>query len=83
MDIRYTNSLSPGNKQEELKLCAQSESYIIGITATWWDNSHDWRITMDGCRLFCKDRQGRRRGGVMLRLKENLESNASVLRSQG
>jgi len=37
---KYTHSL--GNKQEELQLCAWSESYdVIGITETWWENSHD------------------------------------------
>ncbi|KAK4828724.1 hypothetical protein QYF61_000715 [Mycteria americana] len=70
----YINGCSLGNKQEELELHAQSESYdIIGITETWWDNSHDWRSTMDGYRLFCKDRQGRRGGGVALYVKENLD----------
>ena len=28
---------------------------------------------MDGYRLFCRDRQGRRGGGVALYIKENLE----------
>ncbi|GAB0208591.1 hypothetical protein GRJ2_003324800 [Grus japonensis] len=70
----YANARSLGNKQEELELRAQSESYdIIGITETWWDNSHDWRTTMDGYRLFHKDRQGRRERGVALYFKENLE----------
>ncbi|KAM6103455.1 uncharacterized protein LJ206_014212 [Theristicus caerulescens] len=70
----YTNARSLGKKQEEMELHAQSESCdIIGITKTWWDNSHDWRIAMDGYRLFCKDRQGRKGGGVMLYVKENLE----------
>ena len=70
----YTNARSLGNKQEELELRAQSESYdIIGVTETWWDNSHDWRITMDGYRLFRKDRQGRRGRGAALYVKENLE----------
>ncbi|KAK4808264.1 hypothetical protein QYF61_020755 [Mycteria americana] len=72
----YINARSLGNKQEELELCAQSESYdIIGATATWWDNSHEWRIVMDGYGLFRKDRQGRRGGGggATLYVRENLE----------
>ncbi|KAK4832290.1 hypothetical protein QYF61_021689 [Mycteria americana] len=70
----YTNACILGNKQEELELHVQSESYdIIGITETWWDNSHDWRIMMDGYKLFHKDRQGRRGGGVVLYVNENLE----------
>ncbi|KAK4812899.1 hypothetical protein QYF61_027293 [Mycteria americana] len=69
----HTNARSLGNKQKELELHAQSESYdIIGITETWWDDPHDWRITMDGYRLLWKDRQGRR-GGIVLYVKENLE----------
>jgi len=74
LNCMYTDAHSLGNKQEELELRAQSESYdIIGITETWWDNSHDWRILMDSYRLFCKDKQGRRGGGVTLYVKENLE----------
>ena len=70
----YTNAHSLGNKQEELELRAQSEGYdIMGVTETWWDNSHDWGITMDSYRLFRKDRQGKRGGGVTLYIKENLE----------
>jgi len=53
----YTNACSLGKKQEDMELCAQSASYDIrSVTATWWDNSHGWRITMDDYRLFCKDR---------------------------
>lgn len=58
-------------KQEELELCGQSHG-IIGITETWWDSSHVWRIVVDDCRLFCKVREGGR-GGVTLNVKENLE----------
>ena len=70
----YTNARSLGNKQEELELRAHSEGYdIIGVTGTWWDTSNDGRIAMDGYKLFRKDRQGRRGGGVALYIKENLE----------
>ncbi|PKU43586.1 rna-directed dna polymerase from mobile element jockey- hypothetical protein [Limosa lapponica baueri] len=52
----------------------QSESYgTIGITETWCDKSHDWRIAMDGYWLFHKDRQGIRGRGVALYVKENPE----------
>lgn len=61
-------------KQEVLEHCAQSKNYdIIGITETQWDNSQDWRVTMDGYRLFSEDRQGRRVIIVMLYVKEKLE----------
>ncbi|KAK4826412.1 hypothetical protein QYF61_008945 [Mycteria americana] len=70
LQCMYTNARSLGNKQEELELYAHSESYdIVGVTETWWDNSHAWRITMDSYRLFRKDRQGRRGGGVALCVK--------------
>lgn len=43
-----------------------------GITETWWDNSHDWWIMVDGSRCFIK-RDGKE--------EEEEESNAfSVLR---
>ncbi|KAK4806872.1 hypothetical protein QYF61_012593 [Mycteria americana] len=71
----YSDIHSLGNKQEELELCAQPESYdVIGITETWWENSHDWKTTMDGYKLFWKDRKGRRGGGVALYVKEKFES---------
>ena len=48
------------NKQEELEALAQSQSYdIIGISETWWEETCDWSVTMDGYRLFRRDRQGR------------------------
>lgn len=66
---KYTRSL--GNTQEELELCAQSESYIIiGITGIWWENSHDKKTSMGGYKLFWKDNKGRRRGGVAVCVKE-------------
>lgn len=70
----YTNAHSQGNKQKELELCVKSESYyIVEITEIWWDNSNDWNIVLEGYRLFCKDRQGRRGGGITLHVKKNLE----------
>jgi len=64
-----------GNKQEELEMCAHLWGYdIIGITETWWDSSYDWSMGMGRCRLFRKDRQGRRgEGGVALFVKDQLE----------
>jgi len=63
-----------GNKQEELEMCTHLWGYdTIGITETWWDSSYDWSIGMAGHRLFRKDRQGRRGGGVALYVKEQLE----------
>ncbi|KAJ7425692.1 hypothetical protein WISP_22461 [Willisornis vidua] len=55
----------------------QQESYdIIIITETWWDDSHDWSAAMDGYKLFRKNRQDGRGGGVALCLDSvELEAN--------
>ena len=70
----YTNACSMGNKQEELEAIVKQASYdLVAITETWWDHSHDWSAAMDGYKLFRKDRQGRRGGGVALYVKECIE----------
>ena len=70
----YTNARSMGNKQEELEAIVQQANYdLVAITETWWDHSHDWSAAMDGYKLFRKDRQGRRGGGVALYVKECFE----------
>ncbi|GAB0209703.1 hypothetical protein GRJ2_003436000 [Grus japonensis] len=66
----YTNACSMGNKQEELEAIVQLENYdIVAITETW-DDSQNWAAKMDGYKLFRRDRQGRRGGGVALYVKE-------------
>ncbi|GAB0206965.1 hypothetical protein GRJ2_003162100 [Grus japonensis] len=66
----YTNARSMGNKQE-LEASVQQDSYdLVAITETWWDDSHDWSAAMDGYKLFRRDRQGRRGGGVALYVRE-------------
>ena len=61
----YTNAHSMGNKQEELEATMLLESYdVVAITETWWDESHDWSATIDGYRLFRRDRQGKRGRGL-------------------
>lgn len=52
----YMKVRSLGNKQEELEVLAQSQNYVIGITETGWDSSHDWSTVMDGNKLFRKNR---------------------------
>ncbi|GAB0203326.1 hypothetical protein GRJ2_002798200 [Grus japonensis] len=70
----YANAWSMGNKQEELETCAHLPGYdLIGITETWWDSSYDWSVGMEGHRLFRKDRQGRRGGGITLYVHDQLE----------
>ena len=60
-----------GNKQEELEAIVRQASYdLVAIMETWWDHSHDWSAAMDGYKLFRKDRQGRRGGGVALYVRE-------------
>ena len=57
MKCLYTNALSMGNKQEKLEAKVLLESYdLIAITETWWDESHDWNVALDGYRLFRRDR---------------------------
>ena len=63
----YTNACSMGNKQGELEAIVQQENYyMVAITETCWDDSHNWSAAMDGYKLFRRDRQGRRGGGVAL-----------------
>ncbi|GAB0206658.1 hypothetical protein GRJ2_003131400 [Grus japonensis] len=67
----YTNARSMGNKQEELEAIVQLENYdIVAIMETWWDDLHNWSAVMDGYKLFRRDRQGRRGGGVALYVRE-------------
>jgi len=57
MKCLYRNARSMGNKQEELEVVVLLESYdLIAITETWWDESHDWNVALDGYRLFRRDR---------------------------
>ena len=69
----YTNAHSMGNKQEELEAIARQGNYnVVTITETWWDDSHNWSTAMDGYKLFRRDRQGRRGGGVACMLESVL-----------
>ncbi|GAB0190604.1 hypothetical protein GRJ2_001525700 [Grus japonensis] len=70
----YANARSMRNKQEELEALAQSQCYdIIGISETWWEECCELCAVMDGYRLFRRDRQGRRGGGVALYVTEGLD----------
>ncbi|PKU47386.1 adaptin ear-binding coat-associated protein 1 [Limosa lapponica baueri] len=61
----YTNACSMGNKQEELEAIVQQESYdVVAIMELWWDDLHDWSAALDVYKLFRRDRQRRRGGGV-------------------
>ena len=62
---------SRSNKQEELEAIVRQAIYDLAVTPeTWWDHSHDWSAVMDGYKLFRRDRQGRKGGGVALYIEE-------------
>lgn len=62
-----------GNKQE-LEATVLLENYeLIAITETWWDESHDGSVDINGCRLFRKSRQGRRDRGIVLCIRKWIE----------
>ncbi|MCQ4078480.1 endonuclease/exonuclease/phosphatase family protein [Klebsiella pneumoniae] len=68
-----------GNKQEELEAIVRQANYdLVAITETWWDCSHDWSAAMDGYKLFRRDRQGRRGGGVALYVRESFSATEIV-----
>jgi len=57
----YSTVFSTGNKQEELEAIVQQEMYDIpAIAETWFCAS----VTV--CKLFRRDRQGSRIGGMVL-----------------
>uniref|UniRef100_A0A803T7N4 Reverse transcriptase domain-containing protein n=1 Tax=Anolis carolinensis TaxID=28377 RepID=A0A803T7N4_ANOCA len=61
-----------GNKQDELQLLAQHHTYdVIGITKTWWDDSHHWNVAIEGYNLFHRNRTKGRGGGVALYVKNS------------
>ena len=53
----YTNAHSMANKQEELEDTMLLENYdLVAITETWWDESHDCSVAINGYRLFRRHR---------------------------
>jgi len=42
----------------------------LPFTETWWDKSYDWSATVDGYRLFRRDRRERRGRGITLYIKK-------------
>ncbi|GAB0201705.1 hypothetical protein GRJ2_002636100 [Grus japonensis] len=62
-----------GSKPEELEATVLLESYdLVAITETWWDEFHVWTVAIDGYRLFRRDKQGRRSGGIDLYIKKQI-----------
>ena len=72
----YLNARSLRNKIDELRALSTSESFdIIAITETFLD-THNIDLTaeyqIDNFKLFTKDRQGRRGGGVAMYVRHDL-----------
>ena len=58
------------------------ESYdLIVITETWWDESHGWRVAIDGYKVFRRERQGKRGEGVALYIKKLIQCEELSLRN--
>ena len=74
LECFYTNARGMGNKQEKLEAIVRQAGYdLVAITETWWDHSHDWSAAMSGYRLFRRDRQHGKGGGVALYIRESFE----------
>lgn len=59
-----------GNTQEKLETMVQLENCdLIAITETWWYELHNWSMAIGHYKIFIRDRQGRRAGGVALYVK--------------
>jgi len=42
------------------------------VTKTWWDYSHDWSVATSNFKLFRRDRQGRRGGGIVIYIRKGI-----------
>jgi len=82
MKCLYTNTRSMGNKQEEQDAIVLLESYdLIALTETWWDESHDWSVAINGYRLFRRDRRGKRGGGIFFYIKKSMQFEELFLKN--
>ncbi|XP_040404947.1 uncharacterized protein LOC121065888 isoform X2 [Cygnus olor] len=78
----YINACSMGSKQEELEAIVLVGNYdVVAITETWWDDSHDWSVAIDGYKLFRRDRRGRRGGEVALYVRKWIDCEELCLRN--
>ncbi|KAK4809957.1 hypothetical protein QYF61_002914 [Mycteria americana] len=73
-----------GNKQEDLEATMLLESYdLVAITETWWDESCDWSVAINGYRLFRSDRPPNQGEPIdeafLLQLQESSRFQALVL----
>ena len=62
------------NKKDELNIMVDDiKPHIIGITETWANNDiTDAELGLEGYAMFRKERMGRRGGGVLLYIKDNI-----------
>lgn len=65
--------------QEINKMCTHLQ-FCDGITETWWDGSYNSSLVREGHRLFRKERQRRKRGGIALSVSDQLEHMEFYLR---
>ena len=70
------NARSIVNKKNELNIMAEDiDPHIIGITESWANTDvTDAELGLTGYVMFRRDRIGRRRGGVILYVKESIQS---------
>ena len=68
------NARSIINKKNELDIMVDEiKPHIIGITESWANNDiTDAELGLEGYVMFRKDRMGKRGGGVLLYIKENI-----------
>ncbi|RMC13388.1 hypothetical protein DUI87_10923 [Hirundo rustica rustica] len=52
----------------------QQSCDVAAITETWWDDSRGWSTALNGYKIFRRDRQGRRGGGVALYIKQTFDT---------
>ena len=50
----------------------QQRKYDLrGITETWWDESHDWNVSILGHNLNRRNRPNKKGGGVSLYVRDD------------
>ena len=78
------NARSIINKKDELNIMVDDiKHHIIGITETWANNDiTDAELGLEGYAMFRKDRMGRRGGGVLLYIKDNIPAYEAQLQEE-
>lgn len=69
-----THACRMSNKQEELEATVQLANYNqITITKTWWNESHEWSTSTDGCKMLQRDPQRRSGETAALCVKKKID----------